>query len=192
MAINEAWDFEAEVLSCDQLSKSEFDRLYGLYHDRIDVFAHCAVKSRWPTLSLEIRESWRFEFSGTAILYWGPAVSDATPADRALLLGLDGLLEWEAWLESTDPDAAARLLNPREYPVTVPCGGPPEPRCEWSSDDVDVERITSSEGYGRGEDDWVIAGRRFKPNALIPYDPALADEIQASISQFLTERERLP
>jgi hypothetical protein len=31
----------------------------------------------------------------------------------------------------------------------------------------------------------VIAGKRFSPNSLIPYDPALADEIKASIEEFL-------
>jgi hypothetical protein len=197
MAINEAWAFEAEIVSCDQLSKSDYDRRYGLHHDSVDVYTHCAVNSRWPALSLEIGEWWNFEVRGTEILWWSQTVRDATPADRALPLGLDGLLEWETWLESTDPNAAARLLNPRVYLVTVPCGdgpvftdethtttAPPEPPCEWSADDVDVERITS-DGYGQGEEDWVIAGKRFSPGALIPYDPAMADEIQASIEGFL-------
>jgi hypothetical protein len=196
MAINEAWAFEAEIVSCDQLSRSDYDRRYGLHHD-VGVYTHCAVNSRWPALSLEIGEWWNFEFRGTEILWWSQTVRDATPADRALPLGLDGLLEWETWLESTDPNAAARLLNPRVYLVTVPCGdgpvftdethtttAPPEPPCEWSADDVDVERITS-DGYGQGEEDWVIAGKRFSPGALIPYDPAMADEIQASIEGFL-------
>lgn len=186
VAINEAWRFEAEVLACDQLSKSEYQRRYGVYDDS-DLYGHCAVKSRWPALSLEIGEWWTYEFNGTDIRYWGQAVRDATPASRALPLGLDGLLDWESWLGATDPDAAARLLNPRELPVTVPCGP-----CEFSSDDVDVERIISSEGYGRGEDDWLIAGKRFHPSALIPYDQALADDIEASINEFLGEREGLP
>jgi hypothetical protein len=164
------------------------------------VYTHCAVNSRWPALSLEIGEWWNFEVRGTEILWWSQTVRDATPADRALPLGLDGLLEWETWLESTDPDAAARLLNPRVYLVTVPCGdglvftdethtttAPPEPPCEWSADDVDVERITSN-NYGQGEDDWVIAGKRFSPSALTPYDPADAADIEASIGEFLSQR----
>jgi hypothetical protein len=196
MAINEAWGFAGEVLTCDQLARTEYADLYRVYSEG-DVYGHCAVKSQWPTLSLEMDEWWSFEFRGAIILWWGQTVRDADPLDRTLPLGLAGLLEWEAWLESTDPDAAARLLNPRVYPVTVPCRSgrvftdeahattaPPEPPCEFSADDVDVERITSND-YGSGESDWVIAGKRFHPSALIPYDVALADEIQASIEEFL-------
>lgn len=195
MAINEAWRFDAEVVACDQLSKSEYGGRYGLHGDDGDLYGHCAVKSRWPALSLEIGEWWAYEFRGTEILWWTQKVRDATPADRTLPLDLDRLLEWESWLLSTDPDAAARLLNPRVFPVTVPCGGgfvdesrtawASEPPCELSSDDVDAERIITSEGYGRGEQDWMVAGRRFMPSSVIPYDPALANQIEASIGEFL-------
>jgi hypothetical protein len=197
MAINEAWRFEAEVVACDQLSKSEYARRYGLHYDTGDSFGHCAIKSRWPTLSLELGEWWGYEFKGTNILWWSQRVRDAAPADRTLPLGLEGLLQWESWLGRTNSDAAARLLNPRVFPVTVPCSSgpvfvgeghtttaPPEPPCTWSSDDVDVERITS-DGNGRGDRDWVVAGQNFAPSALIPYDPTVADEIRASIEEFL-------
>lgn len=184
MAINEAWGFAGEVLTCDQLTRTEYADLYGLYGGG-DVYGHCAVKSRWRTLSLEIGEWWNFEFRGTSVLWWGQTVRDAAPLDRALPLGLDGLLEWEAWLEWTDPDAAARLLNPRSFPVTFPC----DP-CEWSSDGVDVERITSGARQGRGEkDSWVIGGKIFHPSALIPYNPVDATGIQASIDEFISQRE---
>jgi hypothetical protein len=196
MAINEAWRFEAEVLACDQLSKSEYVRRYSLHHDSSGSFGHCAVMSRWPAISLEIGEWWAYEFNGSEILWWTQVVRDATPADRTLQLGLDGLLEWESWLLSTNPDAAGRLLNPRTFPVTIPCGPGyyadeshstfvPETPCTWSSDEVDAERITTLEGYGRGEDDWIVAGQRFMPSSLIPYDPALANDIEDSIEEFL-------
>ncbi|MBA2555924.1 MAG: hypothetical protein H0V12_01020 [Chloroflexi bacterium] len=188
MAINDAWDSRAEVVSCDQLTRAEYARRYTVHSDNVEVFAHCAVTSRWPRLSLEIGEWWNYELRGSDILWWSQAVRDATPGDRSPPLGLDGLLDWESWLEATDADAAARLLNPRVYPVNANCGsGGPEPRCEWSSDDVDVERI-ASDGSGRGEHDWAIGGQRFWPGALIPYDPADAAEIQASIDEFLSQR----
>ena len=201
MEIQEAWGFEAEVVACDELSRSEFIRLYGQHQDGIDMTVHCAVKSRWQALALEVSESWYYEFNGTQLMWWGQTVRDATPAGREMALGMDGLLEWEVWLESRDPDAAARLLNPRVYPVTVPCGdgvvfadeihtttAPPLPPCEWSSDNVDVEQITSGERYGRGQDGWVIGGESFVPFALVPYDPAKAADIAASIREFLNEQ----
>ncbi len=197
MAINEAWGFEAELMSCEQLDRADFIRRYGLHHDRSDSFGHCVVRSRWSRLSLEIGEWWAYEFAGTEVLWWTQHVRDATPTAGELTLGLDGLLDWESWLRSTDPEAASRLLNPRVFPVVVPCGAQPvftdeshtalaspEPACEWSSD-ADVDRIVSSRRYGRAEDDWTFAGARFAPNALVPYDPALASEIEASIEEFL-------
>lgn len=35
---------------------------------------------------------------------------------------------------------------------------------------------------------WVISGYRFAPDGLIPYDPALAAEIDASIQEYLDTR----
>lgn len=180
MAINDAWGFEAEVMTCDVVRETE---VTGRYSASADLFARCAVKSRWSTLSLEIGEWWVYEFRGAEIVWWSQTLRDAAPADRGLPLGLGALLHWEAWLHATDPDAAARLLNPRVYPATVPCG-PPDPPCEWTSDNVDVERI-ESEGYGFAEHEWTVAGRRFSSGGLIPYDPAHAHEIEASIKAFL-------
>ena len=37
-------------------------------------------------------------------------------------------------------------------------------------------------------DEWVIDGHRFSPIGLVPYDPALAEEIKASIRQYLEEQ----
>lgn len=187
MAINEAWGFEVEVVSCDRLSRAEYAGRYTVHSDDVDVFAHCAVKSRWARLSLEIGEWWNYELSGTDILWWSQKVRDASPADRVLPLGLDGLLEWEGWLESADRDAAARLLNPRVFYVPVPCGPPSDPPCVESSDGVDVERITTFDNYGGGQEDWIVAGQRFAPDPLIPHDPALAAEIEASIQEYLEE-----
>jgi hypothetical protein len=202
VAMQDTWGFEVEVVACDELSYADYADRYMVASEDVEVFAQCAVKSRWFGLSLEIDEWWNYEFSGTDVLWWGQTVRDATPADRELALSLVGLLQWETWLETTDPQAAARLLNPRVYPITVPCGdGPafaneshtelasPEPSCEWSSQGVDAERIASDD-YGRGLHDWTVAGRTFHPRALIPYDPALAPEIDASIQEYLAQVER--
>jgi hypothetical protein len=41
--------------------------------------------------------------------------------------------------------------------------------------------------------DWVINNWTFSPIGLIPYDPALADEIEASIQDYLDDdRSRSP
>ena len=36
--------------------------------------------------------------------------------------------------------------------------------------------------------DWVVDGHGFTPAGLIPYDPELADEIEASIRDYLERR----
>ena len=38
------------------------------------------------------------------------------------------------------------------------------------------------------EQSWAIDGHQFSPDGRIPYDPAFADEIEASIDEYLAER----
>ena len=38
------------------------------------------------------------------------------------------------------------------------------------------------------EQSWVIDGYRFSPDERIPYDPAFADDIEASINDYLEEQ----
>jgi hypothetical protein len=38
------------------------------------------------------------------------------------------------------------------------------------------------------EHDWAVEGQIFAPFGLIPYDPAFADEIEASIRTYLSQQ----
>ena len=42
--------------------------------------------------------------------------------------------------------------------------------------------------WWRAANDWQIDGHRFSPAGVIPYDPKWADEIDASIQQYLDTR----
>jgi hypothetical protein len=42
------------------------------------------------------------------------------------------------------------------------------------------------------ENDWAIDGHRFSPAGLIPYDPAFAHEVQASIQEYLDDDDGAP
>jgi hypothetical protein len=35
---------------------------------------------------------------------------------------------------------------------------------------------------------WTIDGNRFTPTGLVPYDPAFADDIEASINRYLEDQ----
>jgi hypothetical protein len=181
MAINDAWGFEAEIIACNQ--DPDPYPMFGYGEGRGELMVvDCEVATRWTSLSLEITERWNYEFRGLGLGHWGFELLDLNPDKRVLPLGYDGLEAWEAWLAATDPGSAARYLNPRS---TVPnCEG-----ClEWQDSLApgDPERATQ---LGRllwsAEKDWSIQGHHFAPYGLIPYDPAFADEIEASLQQFL-------
>lgn len=159
MAINAAWELQAEVAACAAMSESSFAKHYARFGAGSDVFIHCDVVTRWNTLSLELHERWTFEFRGTTLLDWEYEPLDLSPPERTLPLGYDGLLAWESWLETNSPEDAARLLISRDDP--------------WRS------------GVDR---DWKILGYRFASDGVIPYNPTFADEIEASIEKYLDDR----
>lgn len=176
MTIPEAWGLEVELRACDLDTESR------PYYDRADFIVRCEVATRWHALSLEVREAWKFEFLGSRVNWWDYGLLDVNPADRALPLGFDGLLEWEAWLEATQPESAARWLNPRAAPPDD-WGECCEALAPGDPTDPGLAAL-----MWRGERDWTLPGSRFHPDALIPYDPAFADEISASVREYLEGR----
>jgi hypothetical protein len=161
--------------------------------DQTDVRIECEVRARWHNLSLEIIEGWNFEFDGTELLAWNLSrpftlyeLLELNPPDRTLPLGYDGLEAWEEWLKTNRPEAAARYLNPR----SEGCQGgnwateDDERICQEAWDEAGRSRLLFL-GAERG---WSINGYDFSPVGYIPYDPAYADEIQASIQDYLDER----
>lgn len=184
MAINRAWRFEAETIACNQ--DPDAGILYGYGAGQGDpMIVNCEVATRWHGLSLEITELWSYEFHGPGVGHWGFELLDLNPPDRELPLGYDGLDAWEAWLEANHPASAARYLNPR---ISEPpeCDGCPE---WWESqapgDPQRAARLAPL--LWSAENDWSIEGHDFSPRGLIPYDPAFADEIEASIHDYLEE-----
>lgn len=139
MAVNEPWAFEAEVVSC-AADADPFGTAAGT-----DAWVECEMVARWPRLSLELTDRWRFELRGERLVGWYALSSTQGRPDRVLPLGYDELQAWEAWLEANHPDDAARWLN----------------------------------------EDWTIDG--VVPGEVIPYDPTYADEIEASIDDYLDE-----
>jgi hypothetical protein len=184
MAINRAWGFEAGIIACNEDPDGEMTAGYGEGRGKLMV-VDCEVATRWPGLSLEITQRWRYEFHGSGLGHWAFEVLDLDPPERKLSLGYDGLESWEAWLATTDPGSADRYLNPRS--IVSNCDG-----ClEWQDSLApgDPERATR---LGRllwsAENEWSIQGHDFTPYGLIPYDPAFADEIEASIEEYLDSR----
>lgn len=173
MAIQDAWGFEAELGTCT--SDPSDAPTVGKAGDR---WVECRVAARWPKLSLEITDRWRFELRGARLLYWEPAPLDLDPSERALPLGYPGLEAWEAWLEANHAEDAGRWLVPREEPPAAEFQGAEDPEREEA-----LARLTSHTPRG-----WVIQGHRFSPAGLIPYDPAFADDIEASIHEYLEEQ----
>jgi hypothetical protein len=172
MDIVEAWGLEADLGGCARLAEAEFSHRYRLVSGSSDAFAACDVTTRWHTLSMEIVERWTFEFEGKNVVAWEHWLLDLNPTANALPLDYDGLLAWEAWLKANHPDDAARYLNPRKP-------GPPG----------DALRSGAAGKLLRGtERSWGINGHEFSPNAFLPYDPAFADEIEASIQEYLDSR----
>ena len=184
MAINRAWGFEAEIIACNQDPGAPISFGYGAGTGD-PMVVNCEMATRWHGLSLEITEVWSYEFHGARVGHWGFTLLDLNPPDRALPLGYDGLEAWEAWLQATHPESAARYLNPRisEAPDCDGCQG------WWESQAPgDPDRAAQlAPLLWSAENDWEIQGHDFSPHGLIPYDPAFADEIEASIHDYLEE-----
>jgi hypothetical protein len=183
MAINRAWGFEAEILECNQDPEAAI--VYGYGEGQGDpIVVSCEVAIRWRSLSTEITERWNYEFHGSGLGHWGFELLDLSPRERALPLGYDGLEQWESWLVATDPDSAARYLNPRTVPDCDGCS-------EWQDSLApgDPERAAElARLLSTAANDWSIQGHDFAPFGLVPYDPAFADEIKASIQEYLDSR----
>jgi hypothetical protein len=192
MAIVDSWGFEAELLACNLVTEADdaagLKEFWGWPRSGPGAtLARCDVASRWHRLSLEITEGWIFEFRGTRLDNWGFVLVDLNPGERSLPLGYDGLEAWEAWLEANHPASADRYLNSRQSPGDVPCDGCEEWETSLAPNDPELAarlaRLLSS-----AENGWSIDGHEFRPGGLIPYDPALADEIEASIHEYLDTR----
>jgi hypothetical protein len=192
MAIIHAWGLEADLLACSILTEAdEIDGLRGNWgwpRSGPDAsLVRCDVATRWHSLSLELTEGWVYEFRGTQLDNWGFVLLDLSPAERTLPLGYDGLEAWEAWLEANDPLSADRYLNPRVRPGE-------DPNCvddscaEWEAALAPNDPELAAR-LGRllqaAEKRWSIDGHEFAPGGLIPYDPAVANEIEASIHEYL-------
>ena len=183
MAINRAWNFEAEILACNQDPEARIYYGTGAGHGD-PMVVNCEVAARWKSLSTEITERWIYEFHGTGLGGWRSEFLDFNPRERELPLGYDGLEAWEAWLVATDPASAARYLNPRTT------AGDCDACRKWveSLAPGDPERAARLAPLVRSaENAWSIQGHSFWPYGLIPYDPAFAVEIEASIREYLEE-----
>ena len=189
MAIQEAWGLEAEVISCYEIIRAEARRFADGPGPALHV--ECEVGTRWHTLSLEVRQTWQYEFHDGLLLAWSHGThgfSDLNPRSRDLPLGYDGLESWEAWLQENDPASAARYLNPREGSCTESArdaiNGCREGQDSLAPGDpvfaAKLARVLSGT-----ERSWSINGLDFHPIGFIPYDPALAAEIEASIQMYL-------
>jgi hypothetical protein len=189
MDINDAWGLQAEVEVCDAMT-GPINPVFVPVFGRTAVRIECEVRARWHNLSLEIIEGWNFEFEGTRLLAWGLSrpftrsseLVDLNPPDRTLPLGYDGLLAWEEWLKANHPEAATRYLNPRAEGPPVGCDGCQAAQRWWDRAGRSAPLLDIAERS------WSINGYDFSPVGYIPYDPAYADEIQASIQDYLDER----
>ena len=188
LAIVDAWGLEAELVACG----SRPVRVPTIA-DGVEAVVECEVATRWHTLSMEIIDVWSFELRGAELLYWGSfsgyihgdlALIDLDPTDRTLPLGYDGLEAWEAWLQANHPDEAARFLNPRGERDSAQC----DDECVEGLYGGDADRAARLHPLvSLATDEWTINGHPFAPIGLVPYDPALADEIEASIQQYLED-----
>ena len=189
MAIIEAWDLEADLLGCSPLMGTDDIGPGNWGWPRRGPGAslvRCDVATRWQSLSLELTEGWVYEFRGIELDNWGFVLLDLNPDQRTLPLGYDGLEAWEKWLAANDPLSAERYLNPRLRPSEANCA---DNSCkEWEAGLAPNDPELAAR-LGRllwpAEKEWSIDGHRFMPGGLIPYDPALADEIEASIDEYL-------
>ena len=172
------WGLEAQVHRC-----ADRDDLEPGFHNGGEVVT-CEVRTRWPVLSMEITEQWEFEFVDDLLASYRWQPLDLDPPSRTLPLGFTGLEDWEAWLQANDSDAAARLLVARDT-CSDDCA------LQWVEDlsSDDPERAARMAPLVLpATRDWVVDGHGFTPAGLIPYDPELADEIEASIRDYLERR----
>lgn len=186
MAINRAWGFEAEIVACNQDPDAPIRYGYGAGQGD-PMVVNCEVATRWHSLSTEITQRWTYEFHGRGPGHWKSELLDLNPRARELAMGYDGLEAWEAWLVATDPASALAYLNPRTRPAT--CGDDCRERLEylWPGDPERADRLDSL--LRSAESAWTIQGHKFWPYGLIPYDPAVAGDIEASIQRYLQEIE---
>ncbi|MDQ4143735.1 MAG: hypothetical protein M3198_08350 [Actinomycetota bacterium] len=187
MAINQAWEVEAELIACREVDNSTHRFLAA------DVLVRCEVTTRWHTLSLEIREGWFFEFVGQELAFvrmsGSGSLIDLDPRERALPLSYDGLQEWERWVAANDPDDAARYLNPRVTDPPDVCGEiRPDHGDYLGCPQWDEAGPTLGPLLWPAKEGWSIDGSKFRPDGLIPYNPAFAAEIEASIQEYLEGR----
>jgi hypothetical protein len=173
MAVQDAWGLEADVRTCTADPSEPLRN-----SNSSDRWIECDVASRWSKLSLEITERWRFELRGARLIDWEPVIAELDPPARALPLGYPGLEAWEAWLETNHPEDADRWLVARQEPAAADLGDVADPEQAAA-----LARLTL-----QVDQEWVIQGHRFSPAGLIPYDPAFADAIEASIHDYLEER----
>lgn len=136
MAVNEAWEMESDLRSCQLASESN---------------VRCSVRTRWENLQMEITEEWVFHFDGSAIRSFGTLNDELEPADRSMPLSYVDLADWEEWLADSDPQEYERLLV-YEDPFERSING----ASFWST--------------------------------ILRYDPALADQIRASIETYVATR----
>lgn len=186
ISIVDAWGLEVVLTSCRPRVAADDNGFLMQVVEGEDAFLLCDVRTRWHMLSLELGEEWQINMRGDKVTWFGqwsaPRLRDLNPEPRQLALGYDGLEAWEAWLEQTDPAAAARYLNPRGL------------------DPCDAECVASREQPAPGvadriwhlnepvENGWIIDGHAFTPTSVIPYDPRWADKIKASIQDYLDEQ----
>ena len=187
MAIVDAWGLEAELRSCRLASEGEaWQGAVAMPRSGGDSLVICDVATHWATLSMEVVEEWAIEFEADDILFWAYTLSDLDPAQRSLPLGYEGVSEWEAWLEANDPEAAARYLNPRIWPPSN-CDGCEDWQAALAPDDPQLAARLAPLLSG-AEHDWEVDEYRFWPDGFLPYDPAFAGQIAASIREYLRNR----
>ena len=187
MSMVNSWDLEIELTSCRPRVPDDDGGLLLRMVENEDGFVVCEVRTRWHKLSLELAEEWQFNLLGEKLTWFGhwgstPLV-DLNPEPRQLPLGYDDLEAWEGWLERTNPEAAARYLNPRG--ADEMCNADCVANLSPGNPELAL-RMTNLWAYT--ENDWVIDGHRFRPKGVIPYDPRWADEIEASIQDYLAEQ----
>ena len=145
----------------------------------------CEVATRWHTLSIEIAEAWTFDFRGPQVRIWDYRLVDLNPSDRALPFGYALIEEWEAWIEATDPLSASQYLNRRIWEdAPDACDGCQDHQDSLAPGNPELAAKLAPLMYAV-EKYWMVDGYRWYPDGLIPYDPALADEIEASIHEYL-------
>ena len=184
MSIMDAWGLEIVPTSCRPRVATDDNGFLIKMVEGEDAFLLCDVRTRWHTLSLELGEEWQINLRGNKVTWFGqwaqPRLLDLNPEPRQLALGYDGLEAWEAWLEQTDPDAAARYLTPRA--AAQPC----DAECVALLAPHDPELALRIWNLNQpAESGWMIDGHLFLPTNAIPYDPQWAEEIKASIDDYL-------